>query len=92
MKGIKKVKMAAGIAKRLDPDETMVEYLAEGGDKQGRFLRILVDRLGELRTQISLRGGGLRILKKRCNSYYLKYFGLTPDWETITTILQVEYW
>ena len=55
MKGIKKVKMAAGIAKRLDPDGTMVEYLAKGGDKKGRFLRILVDRLGELRTQISLR-------------------------------------
>jgi hypothetical protein len=39
-----------------------------------------------------LWGGGLRILKKRKNSYYFNGFGLAPDWGKITTILQTEYW
>jgi hypothetical protein len=41
---------------------------------------------------MSLWGGGLRILKKRKNSYYFNGFGLAPDWGKITTILQTEYW
>jgi hypothetical protein len=45
-----------------------------------------------LQAMESLWGGGLRLLRKRGNSYYFPNFGFIFDWGKITSILTSDYW
>jgi hypothetical protein len=71
--------------------EEYLRFMADELMKRG-FGRAHKGVLRNLKAMMSLWGGGLRILKKRKNSYYFNGFGLAPDWGKITTILQTEYW
>ncbi|HYY92444.1 MAG TPA: hypothetical protein VE955_10690, partial [Candidatus Dormibacteraeota bacterium] len=46
----------------------------------------------EITKMMSLWGGGLRILKRFGGGYYLRKFGLVPDWPKVNEIMTSEIW
>jgi|SRR5437879_7851131 len=46
----------------------------------------------EITKMMSLWGGGFRLLKRFGGSYYLKEFGLVPDWPKVNEIMTKQLW
>ncbi len=46
----------------------------------------------EVTKMMSLWGGGFRILKRFAGSYYLRRFGLVPDWPKVNEIMTSQIW
>jgi len=46
----------------------------------------------EITKMMSLWGGGFRILNRFGGSYYLRKFGLVPDWPKVNEIMTKQLW
>ncbi len=73
-------------------------------DSLNNYLDLMRDRLvalgfgkppgvrREITKMMSLWGGGFRILKRFGGSYYLRKFGLVPDWPKVNEIMTSQLW
>lgn len=73
-------------------------------ERQKKYLDLMRDQLvalgfgkprgvrKELQKMMSLWGGGFRVLKRFEGSYYLRKFGLVPDWPKVNEIMTNQIW